>query len=267
MCIKSNFKSFVATSLLLSSSVVIAEESKHSLLDAVAKINDQKQESESSVYRQEIKEGLEKKGGIIGIKELPIKKLYFVEAEYGSYLVSPDGRFVIDGDIKDVWHRKTLKDLGDLKNLDRVPVTSNAKNLESSLATFQIGEDALPRSGVVFVDPTSEYTTTALKKLKSLEDTQKWVVVLMPVVGGSQALDRSRKLWCAKDKKLALDDLINGTNKSFSDLDSDCKENRLLAAQLVTNVFNIESLPHFIREDGLVSHGFPVKFESWYKQP
>lgn len=266
--------SLVACSFLACASITYGVNAKEEsgndlLLDVAAKIQDAKKEKEKEtrVYRQEVKELLEKKGGIIGIKELPIRKLYFVEAEQGTYLVSPDARFVIDGSIKDVWHRKTLRTLSDLDGLDRVPVTSNAPNIEDSLATFQLGNKQMARSGVIFVDPTSEYTMTALKKIESLKDTQNWTVVLMPVIGGSQALDRSRKLWCAEDKSAALQDLINGTNTSFDKLRKECKEDRFINAQLITNVFGIESLPHLIREDGLISRGFPLEFDKWYKQP
>lgn len=258
-------KSLLLASTLMLSSLVIAQDNTE-LLDAVAAIKD-KQAEEPKTYAQQTKEGLEKKGAIIGIKEVPIGKLFFVEAEQGSYLVSADGRFVIDGKIKDVWHRKTLNELADLDGIDRVPVSANAKKIEEMMATYSIGKPELPRSGVIFVDPSSDITITALQKLDSLKDEQRWLVVLMPVVGGSNALDRSRRLYCAKDQELAKMDLINGTSKSFSEINKACGDEKLIASQFVTNLFGITQMPHVLREDGLVSEGFPVEFEQWYAQP
>ncbi len=235
------------------------------VLDVVSEIKKQ-EASESKSYQQEIREGLEKKGAIIGIREIPVTKLYFVEAELGSYLVTANGRFVVDGRIVDVWHRKTLKSLADLEGIDRVPVNNNAKQIDDMLATFSIGDKEKPRSGVIFVDPTSEYTLTSLQKLIEYQDEQRWTVVLTPLIGGSNAVDRSRRLWCAKDKEQALLDLINGTQESFSEIDEDCDEERVLAGQYINNVFGIETLPHLIREDGLVSKGFPIDFDKWFEK-
>ena len=61
-------------------------------------------------------------------------------------------------------------------------------------------------------------------------------------------------------------DLINGTQESFSEIDEDCDEERVLAGQYINNVFGIETLPHLIREDGLVSKGFPLDFDKWFEK-
>lgn len=260
------FKKLIVSALVASSSFSALSQDSSEVLDAVAAIQDQKA-NETKTYAQETKEGLEKKGEIIGIKKVPVNELFFVQAEHGSYLVSSDGRFVIDGKIKDVWHRKTLATLADLEGIDRVPVSANAKKIEQMMATFTIGKEETPRSGVIFVDPSSEITVTALKKLYSLNEDQRWLVVLMPVVGGANALDRSRRLHCAADRELAKLDLINGTSDSFSDIRQDCGDEKLVAAQFVTNLFGIKSLPYVLREDGLSINGFPQEFESWYAQP
>jgi len=245
-------------------SAVAKDSSK--ILDVVTAIK-KEQEKTAETYSQEVKEGLEKKGAIVGIKELPIAKLFFVEAEQGTYLVTADGRFVIEGTIKDVWHRKTLRNLQDLEGIDRVPVSANAKKIEEMMVTYTIGNPETPRSGVIFVDPSSDITVNALQKLQEVSDEQRWLVVIMPVVGGSQALDRSRRIYCATDQAQAKLDLINGTSESFVSTRKDCDADKLLVAQYVTNIFGITEMPHLIREDGLVSKGFPVEFDGWYKQP
>lgn len=258
-------KTLLATTMVGFMSVSMAQDSTE-ILDAISAIEDL-EAKKAQTYSQDTKEGLAKKGAIIGIKEVPVGKLYFVEAEQGSYLVSGNGRFVIQGSIKDVWHRKTLAKLTDLENIDKVPVSANAKKIEQLMATYTLGDPSKPRSGVIFVDPSSEITVTALQKLQEYSTEQRWLVVLMPVVGGSNAIDRSRRIWCATDQEAAKLDLINGTSESFTSTDKTCGDEKILAAQFVTNIFSITQMPHVIREDGLVSDGFPVEFEQWYKQP
>ncbi|MDC8832979.1 hypothetical protein [Alteromonas gilva] len=222
---------------------------------------------DQKVYREEVKENLEKKGRVIGIRELPMKKLFFVEAENGSYVISADGRFVMDGMLKDVWHRKTIRTLQDAEKVQRTPVSNIGFKPEEQLAHFVIGNPDLPRSGVAFVDPMSAYTVKFLQHIQENESEYNWTVVLMPMVGGSNSMDRARKLWCAVDKEQAKNDLINGTSESYSDLEGGCSEQPIQMAKYMASLFQIEQLPHIIREDGLSIGGFPVEFDKWYAQP
>lgn len=242
----------------LEKEAAVAKETKALLESAVP---------DAKTYREETKNNLESKGVLKGIQELPINKLFFVEAEQGTYIVSSDGRFVFQGELKDVWHRKTIKDLADAKSVERTPVSNIGFEPEEQLAHFQFGNAKLPRQGVAFVDPTSPHTSVFLKHLMKKEKEVNWTVVLMPLIGGNNAVDRSRRLWCATDSKQAKLDLVEGTDKSFSKLKENCSEQPILMGMMLTDVFRIKSLPHLIREDGLVSEGYPEKFDDWFKQP
>lgn len=250
----------LATVLSLIVGNVSAEDVKDkTILDSVV--------PDAKTYREEVKNNLSAKGVIKGIQEIPLGKVFFVEAEQGTYLVTADGRFVFEGVLKDVWHRKTIKDLVDAKSLERTPVSNIGFEPEKQLATIQIGNPKIPRQGVAFVDPTSAHTSIFLKHLIKKESEVNWTIVLMPLVGGNSAIDRSRRLWCATDKKQAKIDLVEGTNMSFGKLKDKCTEEPILMAMMLADLFKITSLPHLIREDGLVSHGYPEKFDEWYKQP
>jgi thiol:disulfide interchange protein DsbC len=218
-------------------------------------------------FNESIKGGLESKGQITGMQEMPISKLMFVEAEQGTFLISSDGRFVIEGTIKDVWHRKTIKSAADVKQTQRTPISNIGFKPEEQLAYFTVGNPELPRQGVAFVDPTSLYTTQFLEQLEANQDEVNWTVVLLPLVGGTNAINRSVHLHCARDRDQAKLDFIHGTDVSFSDMTEGCTDEKVLLGMMLTDVYRIENLPHLIREDGLVSSGLPVDFESWFTQP
>jgi len=91
--------------------------------------------------------------------------------------------------------------------------------------------------------------------------------VLAPLVGGTSAVDRARRLFCAKDRAEAKEDFTNGTAKSFDDIKSECPEEPIQMVKLLVDILSIEELPHIVREDGLVSEGLPLNFEAWYEQP
>lgn len=219
---------------------------------------------EAKEYRKQIKEALNGKGQLKGIQELPISKLYFVEAENGNYIVSADGRFVFQGQLKDVWHRRTINSLDAARKSERVPLSNIGFEPEQQLATFTIG-NAKKRTGAIFVDPTSPITMTALKELTTRKN-ERWTVILMPLVGGDSAMHRARSLWCSADAPAAKADLINGTDKSFSKMKQDCSEEPIVMAMMLTDIFGVTHLPLVVREDGLRSEGFPEQFNSWMNQ-
>lgn len=257
----------VAVSVNISAADKEAEMSKATSMAKEAKTFLEAAVPDAKTYREETKSNLEAKGVLKGIQELPISKLFFVESEQGTYIISSDGRFVFQGVLKDVWHRKTIKDLADAKSVERTPVSNIGFEPEEQLAHFKFGNPKLPRQGVAFVDPTSPHTGVFLKHLMNKENEVNWTIVLMPLIGGNNAIDRSRRLWCATDEKQAKKDLIEGSNKSFSKFKDGCSEKPILMGMMLTDVFRIKSLPHLIREDGLVSEGYPEKFDDWFKQP
>lgn len=222
---------------------------------------------ERKVYAEEVKGELSEKGKVIGIQELPSIKFYFVEAERGNYIVSSDGRFVFQGTLKDVWHRKTIDSLSDALKTMRTPLSNVGLNVEEQLATFQFGNPEIPRDGVAFVDPTSSYTTKLLELIENNKEKYNFTIVLAPLVGGQNAIVRARSLWCASDKEQAKKDLLNNTSESFGDLLEPCEEDPIIMTSVLKDILNIESLPHIVREDGLSISGFPTNFDEWLAQP
>ena len=217
-------------------------------------------------FRAMTKEGLHAKGAVKGVQLLPIDKILFVEAEQGNYLITPDGRFVFEGKLKDVWHRKTINSLEAARAIERTPLSNIGFKPEEQLATFTIGNPNIKRQGAIFVDPTSPITVTALQDLMKNEKNINWTVILMPLVGGDQAMDRARRLWCSKDVEGAKKDLISGTAEALSSMKQPCSEEPIVMAMMLADVFRISHLPHLIREDGLTSEGYPNDFKTWYRQ-
>ena len=222
---------------------------------------------DASTYRQEIKGQLEAKGQVKGIQEIPISKLFFVEAEQGSYLITSDGRFVFEGKMTDVWYRRTIKTLEDARAVERTPVSNIGFKPEEQLASFKVGDEEKPRLGVAFVDPTADYTLQYLEHISQKDLDGHWTIVLMPLIGGTAAVDRSLRLWCSVDREGAKKDLIAGTSDSFETMREGCNDERIIMGMMLTDVFRIKSLPHLIREDGLISEGYPKDFDKWFSKP
>lgn len=218
-------------------------------------------------YSEKIKTNLNAMGEIKGIQELPISQVFFVEAEKGIYFVTGDGRFVIQGKMQDVWHRKHIDSIDDARGTLRTPLSNMNFDPLEQLPAWQVGNPDIPRQGLVFVDPTSEITQQFLKHVIANKGKYNFVVALLPLVGGEKAMDRAKRLHCAKDRQLALVDLANYTNKATGELRPDCNAEKILFGAAMSQVFRIEALPHFVREDGLTSKGLPEDLDEWLERP
>lgn len=252
--------SIVAGALALSATAQEKPVSKEELARVAEKISEEKH---VEAFRQDVKEDLAGKGEIVGIQPMPIDKLYFVEATNGAYLVTADGRFVFEGTLRDVWHNKKINSLVDAQATVRTPLKNMRFDPLNDLPAWQVGNPDIPRQGLVFVDPTSDITQKFLMHVIANPEKYNFVVSLMPLIGGEPAMERAIKLHCAEDRQLALIDLANYTKESFAHTRSDCDTTTVMFGMVVKDIFRVNSLPHFVREDGLVSHGLPTDLDAW----
>lgn len=218
-------------------------------------------------FADQTKRDLGKYGAVNAIQELPIARLYFVEAETGSYIISSDGRFAIEGAIKDVWHRKTLKTVDDVRATLRMPLSEMKFDFQKDLASLVLGNPDIPRQGVIFGDPTAKHTRDLVAKINANKDKYHFVFVMMPLIGGEDAVKRSMSVLCAPDRDKAIEDLANNTDKSFLDTNEGCPDQNLMFTVYMQEIFKITNLPHLVREDGLVSKGAPTELDKWLVSP
>lgn len=214
-------------------------------------------------FAEQTKRDLGKYGAINTIQELPISRMYFVEAQNGSFIISSDGRFAIEGTVKDVWHRKTLKTVEDVRATLRMPLKEMKFDFQKDLASLVIGNPDIPRQGIIFGDPTAKHTQDLVSKINANKDKYHFVFVMMPLIGGEEAVERSMSVLCAPDRKLAIEDLANNTSESFLDTNDGCPDQNLMFTVYMQEIFKITNLPHLVREDGLVSKGAPIQLDEW----
>lgn len=220
-----------------------------------------------SEFADQTKRDLGKYGAVNSIQELPISRLYFVEAESGSFIISSDGRFAIEGSIKDVWHRKTLKTVDDVRSTLRMPLADMKFDFNKDLASLVLGNPDIPRQGVIFGDPTAKHTRDLVSKINANKEKYNFTFVMMPLIGGEEAVKRSMSILCAPDRELAIEDLANNTDKSFLETNEGCPDQNLMFTVYMQEIFKITNLPHVVREDGFVSKGAPLELDEWLEAP
>jgi len=201
-------------------------------------------------------------GEIVGIQNISVGNLIFVEGEQGTYWISEDGRFAFRGIMQDRWAGHQITDLESAAISKRIPLKYYPVDFDKEVATIKIG-NAKERQGAVFVDPTTTHSRDIIKEILKTPDLFNLDVVLMPAVGGDIAQARAMAIYCATDREQAIKDLANGTNKSFSSLDPECKRERVPMTLMLNKAFRITGIPHLIREDGRTIKGKPHNLKKW----
>ncbi|MCO4319896.1 hypothetical protein [Aliidiomarina quisquiliarum] len=246
----------IATSLFLGSSIGVAEEQRFTA-DISLPENQSSQEWNNIAIE-------EKAGGIIGVQRIYVGNLVFVEAQNESFLISEDGRFLFRGGIfQDRWQGQNVNDLEAAFRAMRIPLSHYPVDLDEDVASFQIGS-ASTYQGAIFVDPTTQFSRDIVAEVLESPEKYNIHVVLMPAVGGDDAMARSMSLYCASNKAQAIEDLAYNTSESFSAMKPGCKREKVPMSLMLNSAFRIEGIPHLIRADGRVSAGKPVDLHSWF---
>lgn len=175
--------------------------------------------------------------------------------------ITENGRFMLDGEVYDLWHQEKLTTFEQVK---RAVSTINLDALDfdiQALAPMVWGKGA--KEIVIFLDPECQYCQKLLQLAKHLITEYRFLLIPIPLLG-QNSIDAVKKLTCSDDKSLALDALIN---HDYSQLGMDylnsCQlgiiQKRLITAQ----IFGIQSVPYLISSDGRIHTGLPKNLTAW----
>ena len=211
--------------------------------------------SAETEFQTELKNKLTQKGSVQGMHNLPLRSIQFVSTEEGdSYAVSGNGRFVFIGQVIDLWQQTEIKTLGDAINTKKVPLARIGYKKEN-MSVWNLGNKDIPVQGQIFVSPGCPYCKKLLSHISKNPDNYHFEVILTPNgTGGEELAKETRRLWCADDQSLAMNDLLNGTDLADSEREN-CDWNKVIAAGLFFQAIEGQGVPILFRADGLRRDG------------
>ncbi|MER5026467.1 DsbC family protein [Providencia stuartii] len=172
------------------------------------------------------------------IVELPIKGVRAVQSDGQIMFLSENGRFVISGQIYDLWSKKPLNTMSQMRDVaERIHFKSMGMDVDT-LNTVSMGRDA-----------------------KSLVDDYTFKFIVIPALG-AESNRLAKNLYCAKDKTHALDALMNNTLGSLPSKET-CDPGQYDQTLLTAHFIGIEGVPFVVAPDGRVSKGRPKNLKSW----
>ena len=206
-------------------------------------------------FQTELKAKLTQQGSVQGMHNLPLRSVQFVYTDDGNgYAVSGNGRFVFIGQVIDLWQQKEIKTLADAMNTKRVPLAQIGYKKEN-MAVWNLGNKDIPVQGQIFVSPGCPYCKKLLSFIDENKDDYHFEIILTPNgTGDPELAQETRRLWCAEDQEVAINDLIKGTSLADTER-KDCDWKKVISAGLFFQAVEGQGVPIMFRADGLRRDG------------
>ncbi|MEP7057262.1 MAG: DsbC family protein [Caldimonas sp.] len=140
---------------------------------------------------------------IEGVTETPSAGLFEATVDGRIYYVTGDGRYILGGPLVDTRSRVNLT----AARLEQVNAIA-WKSLPLDLAIKRV-KGAGTRRIAIFEDPDCPYCKVLEKTLTEIDDVTIYVL-LYPIASlHPQAVERSKAIWCAKDRGRAWDEALH----------------------------------------------------------
>lgn len=218
----------------------------------------------TSVFAQSIEERMAMAAQNIPIEEIvtvPIRNLKAVESEGQIVFMSDNGRFVLIGQLIDVWQRKSLDTMSQISDaVTRLSFENMGLNIDD-LNTVTVGQGSA--QVVAFVDPLCESCITLIDQAESLGDRYSFKFVFVPALG-NQSVQSAKNISCANDKKAALQSVRNGTSASLTGTE-DCDGTRFQTTLIAADLMGINGVPFIVAPNGEIGRGMPDNLVEWLK--
>jgi len=192
---------------------------------------------------------------IDAMRTIPGTSLQMVESEGRSFFMSPNGRYVIKGQLIDMWTGAKIEKVSDLENsAAKVDFQKMGLNLDD-LMSLKYGTG--PKEVVAFVAPGCPHCELTMKQMVSLTEEYTFRLVPLPFFG-EESKNHVMQLACNEEyqekaaEALILEDYSNLPVKSTS-----CDMERLQRSALTAQIMGIQSVPYLVAHDGRVLMGSP----------
>lgn len=230
-------------------------------LEQEAKLKDAETNIQSS-FSDDVKQMMNELGDVENVRMLPIKNVMLIQIKgKPPMFISSNGRFLIDGNIKDLWSMTPVKTVeqAEASWLLHLDSFANGK-LMDQLAVIPFGNPAIEKQGRVFVSPTVKESQEFLQNL----DPSKVNIDLIIMPHDKGSITPSMKAWCGYSTIDSLQILMTGNTENVGQ--RECSEEdlkKVMTPMLMATYLDISKVPYFVRIDGKRFAGLPKKPVEW----
>lgn len=199
------------------------------------------------------------KNKLDSIVSLPIKSLKAVEANGEIFFISENGRFVLRGELYDIWYKDTLDTSSQIHDAaTRIHFDRMGMDLDDyNSLTIGSGEKQV----VAFVDPLCAICHKLMKDAEKLGQDYTFKFVVVPALG-EKSNELARKVYCAKDRQASLDAYMKNTLATVPQKPS-CDTKQYDLTLMMAHLLDVKGVPFVVAPDGRYSQGRPKNLQQW----
>ncbi|MFC6674129.1 DsbC family protein [Marinobacterium aestuariivivens] len=199
------------------------------------------------------------KNKLDAVVDLPIKSLKAVEANGEILFMSENGRFVLRGQLYDIWYKDTVDTIRQMEDAaTRIHFDRMGANLDD-YNTLTIGDG--DKQVVAFVDPQCSICHKLMKDSESMASDYTFKFVVVPALG-DRSDELSRKVYCAADRHDALDAYMQNALETLPQKRS-CDTKQYDLTLMMAHLLDIKGVPFVVAPDGRYSEGRPQDLKMW----
>jgi hypothetical protein len=230
-------------------------------LEQAAKVKDAQSDIETT-FSEDVKRMMNELGDVESVRMMPIKNVMLIQLKgKPPMFISSNGRFLIEGEIKDLWSMTAVKSVEQADDSWLLHLDSFANGtLMDQMAVIPFGNPALKKQARVFVSPTSTESQEFLKNLNPSEINLD--LIIMPHDKGS--ITPSMKAWCGYSTTDTIQVLISGSTDGIGQRECSEKDlKKVMTPMLMAMYLDITKVPYFVRIDGKRFAGIPKDPIEW----
>jgi thiol:disulfide interchange protein DsbC len=196
------------------------------------------------------------------ISEIKMTSLKAIESNGSIFFMSPNGRFVIQGDLTDTWQKKKLDTL---KEIDYA-----AKHIDIERMGLPIDELNVIKVGkgkkeiVIFVDPQCDPCKKFFQEAKKHTDKYTFKFIVVPALG-EESNKMATSMFCSKDKTNLAKHFLERTLLDLEQQEN-CDKKYYNLTLTIAQLIGIKHVPFFIAPGGLYQAGEGKDFWKWVEK-
>lgn len=193
------------------------------------------------------------------VVHLPIKSLKAVEANGEIFYMSENGRFVLRGQLYDIWYKDTLDTINQINDsATRIHFNRMGTNFDD-FNTISIGTGN--KQAVAFVDPLCTICHKLMADAEDLGKEYTFKFVVVPALG-DESNKLARHLFCAENSEDAAKAYMNNTLATVAQKEN-CDTAQYDQTLLMAHLLDVKGVPFVVAPDGRYSQGRPKELKSW----
>jgi len=230
-------------------------------LEEAAKLKEAQSDIKSS-FSEDVKKMMSELGDVENVRMLPIRNVMLIQLKgKPPIFVSSNGRFLIEGNIKDLWSMTPVQTVEQAEDSWLLHLDTFANGtLMDQMAVIPFGNPSLKKQARVFVSPTAKQSQEFLMNIDPSKVNLD--LIIMPHDKGS--ITPSMKAWCGYSTVDSLQVLMTGDADDIAQRECDETDlKKVMTPMLMATYLDISKIPYFVRIDGKRFAGLPDKPIEW----